>query len=119
MGFYLYSCKTVYMKKLLFLASVFTVVMYSTSCKKCYTCKNECIQCVATYNGHVFSQVLCRDSFNSDAAYNAAMAHDTTLGYTCSATTPTYSYDFCVNKPGEENYTSYFDHGGRAPCVAK
>lgn len=119
MGFYLYSCKTVFMKKLFFIASVFAVVLYCAGCKKCYTCKNECIQCVATYNGHVFSQVLCRDSFNSDAAYNAAMVHDTTLGYTCSATAPTYSYDFCVNKPGEENYTSYFDHGGRAPCVAK
>ena len=105
------------MKKILFLASLFVVIIYSAGCKKCYTCQNSCVQCLATYSGHTFSQVLCRDSFGTDAQYNAAIAADTSIGYTCTATTPTYKYDFCVNKPGEEDYPSYFDHGGRAPCV--
>jgi hypothetical protein len=107
------------MNKFLFVILLFAVVIYSAGCKKCYTCQNSCLQCVATYNGHVFSQVLCRDSFSTDAAYNAAVANDTSLGYVCSATAPTYVYHFCVNKPGEANYPGYFDHGGRAPCTAK
>ena len=107
------------MKKTLLLLSLFAVIIYSAGCKKCYTCQNTCMQCIATYNSHVFSQVICRDSFGTDAEYYAAIAHDTVLGYTCTAGASTYKYDFCVNKPGEESYTSYFDHGGRAPCVAK
>ncbi len=107
------------MKKALFLLSLFAVVIYSAGCKKCYTCQNTCVQCIATYHSHVFSQVICRDSFGTDAQYYAAIAADTMLGYTCTAGASTYKYDFCVNKPGEESYTSYFDHGGRSPCVAK
>ena len=107
------------MKKLLFLVVVFAVIIYSAGCKKCYTCQNACVQCLATYNGHTFSKVLCRDSFGTDAQYNAAIAADTLQGYICTATASTYKYDFCVNKPGEENYPSYFDHGGRAPCTPK
>jgi len=106
-------------KKTLFLAALFAVIIYSAGCKKCYTCQNTCVQCLATYNGHVFSQVLCRDSFGTDAGYYAAIAIDTGLGYRCTTTASTYKYDFCVNKPGEEDYPNYFNHGGRAPCVAK
>ena len=119
MGFYLYSYKIVFMRKMIFIVSLFALVIYSVGCKKCYTCQNKCVQCVATYSGHVFSQVLCLDSFSTQAAYDSAFVKDTLLGYKCTATAPTYVYDFCVNKPGEEDYTSYFDHGGRAPCVAK
>ena len=113
--------KTNYMqiKKILLLASLFAVIIYSAGCKKCYTCQNTCVLCSATYNGHTTTQVLCRDSFGTDAQYNAAVATDTGFGFVCTATASTYKYDFCVNKPGEEDYTSYFDHGGRAPCVAK
>ena len=107
------------MNKLLFIISLFAVISWSAGCKKCYTCQNTCLKCVATYGNHVFTQVLCRDSFNTDADYNAAFTKDTAFGYICTATTPTYTYNFCVNKPGGEDYTAYFDHGGRAPCVAK
>ena len=119
MGVYLYSCKTVHMNKMLFIVSLIVVVIYSMGCKKCYTCKNTCVQCTATFSGHVFSQMLCQDSFNTVAAYDSAFAADTSIGYICVATAPTYVYNFCVNKPGEEDYPAYYDHGGRAPCVAK
>jgi hypothetical protein len=121
MGFYLYSCKKklMLMKKALFVVSLFAVIIYSAGCKKCYTCKNSCVLCAATYNGHTFTQVLCNDSFSTTSEYNAAIAADTSLGYRCTTTTSTYNYDFCVNKPGEQDYPAYFDHGGRAPCVAK
>lgn len=92
--------------------------MYSAGCKKCYTCKNTCVQCVATFGGHTFSQVLCQDSFTSAFAYDSAYAADTSQGYICTPTNPTYVYNFCVNKPGEEDYPAYYDHGGRAPCTA-
>ena len=122
MGFYLYNCKMKYMpvKKMLFILSLAVVIIYSAGCKKCYTCQNTCIKCSATYGGHVFSQVLCRDSFGTDAAYNAAVTADTSQGYICTATTPTYTFDFCENQPGVKvGDTSYYDHGGRAPCTVK
>jgi len=122
MGFYLYPGKTKYMplKKLLFLLALGIVIIYTAGCKKCYTCQNTCVRCTATYGGHVFSQVLCRDSFTSDAGYNAAYAADTSQGYVCTATSPTYTYTFCENQPGvKDGDTSYFDHGGRAPCTVK
>ena len=119
MGFYLYSCKSVHMYKMLFVVSLFAVVIYSMGCKKCYTCKNSCVMCTYTYSGHTFSQVLCQDSFNTVAAYDSAYVADTLNGYKCISTAPTYVYNFCVNKPGEEDYPAYYDHGGRAPCVAK
>jgi hypothetical protein len=122
MGFYLYNCKMKYMpvKKMMFLLSLSAVIIYSVGCKKCYTCQNTCLKCTAAINGHVSTQVLCRDSFADDGAYNAAYTADTGMGYICTATASTYTYDFCENQPGVKNGdTSYFDHGGRAPCTVK
>jgi hypothetical protein len=108
------------LKKWLFLIAVAVVTIYAVGCKKCYTCHNSCVLCSATYNGHTFTQVLCNDSFATPALYDSAIARDTSIGYRCAATTSTYNYDFCENQPGvKEGDTSYYDHGGRAPCTAK
>ncbi len=92
---------------------------YSTGCKKCFHCYNACQQCAITINSHTFTQTYCVDSFSSTAEYNAAIAHDTAIGYTCATTTPTYDYTFCVNQPGSESYPSYFNKGKRATCDEK
>ena len=122
MGFYLYSYKKklMPMKKALFVVSLFAVIIYSAGCKKCYTCSNRCVLCTATYNGHTFTQVLCNDSFGTTSEFNAAIAADTNLGYKCNATSSTYNFDFCENQPGvKAGDTSYYNHGGRAPCTVK
>lgn len=93
--------------------------VYLTGCKKCFHCTNSCQQCAITINSHTFTQTLCVDSFNSVTEYNAAIAHDTAIGYTCAATNPTYSYDFCVNQPGEKTYPDYFNRGNKATCNEK
>lgn len=106
------------MKKLILLVSVLAALAVS-SCKKCYTCTNECVQCSIVVGSNTFSHVLCKDSFETTTDYNAAIAADTGLGYSCNSIAPTYTYDFCVNKPGEENYVNYFDRGNRLTCTEK
>lgn len=62
---------------------------------------------------------LCVDSFGTKSEYDAAITADTSVGYVCNATTPTYDYDFCVNQPGEKSYPGYFNRGQRATCDEK
>jgi hypothetical protein len=96
-----------------------TLVISFSACKKCFHCYNACVACTRTVGGHDFSHTLCVDSFPSQNEYQAAIAQDTTIGYTCVSTTPTYDYDFCVNQPGEKSYPSYFNRGQRATCDEK
>lgn len=112
------AIENISMKKLILLAPVLLLAAIS-SCKKCYTCTNECVQCAITVNSNTFSHVLCKDSFATTADYNAAISADTGLGYICNSIAPTYTYDFCVNKPGEENYINYFNRGNRLTCTEK
>ena len=108
------------MKKTLFFLSLFLFIIYWTGCKKCYTCHNVCTTCTFTYGGHALTHVLCNDSFSTTAEYNAAIANDSSGGFVCVSSTPSYSHDFCVNKPGdEEHYVNYWNEGGRAVCTAK
>ncbi len=107
------------MKKILFVLLPLTAMLLASSCKKCFQCTNECVQCNITVGGNVFSETLCRDSFNTVAQYNAAIAADTGLGYVCSATTPTYDYQFCTNQAGKEPYPSYFNKGNKVTCHEK
>ena len=111
--------KSTSMKKFLFFISLFCAVIYWSGCKKCFTCQNVCQQCSRTISSHVFLITLCRDSFSTDAAFNAAIAADTTQGYSCYSISPTYHEDFCVNKPGESSYPDYYNKGGRVTCNPK
>jgi hypothetical protein len=70
-------------------------------------------------NSHVFTHVLCKDSFNTASQYNAAIAADTSIGYTCTATAPTYDYDFCTNQPGKDSYLNYYNKGKKVTCDEK
>ena len=107
------------MKHLFFAFCLLAVAFSFSACKKCFHCYNSCQQCAVTINSHVFTKTLCVDSFASKAEFDAAIAHDTTIGYVCAATAPTYDYNFCVNQPGEKSYPSYFDRGQRATCDEK
>jgi len=106
------------MKKILPFCLVFLLIGFS-ACKKCFHCYNACQQCSIVINSHTFSHVLCVDSFSSQSEFNAAISSDTAIGYICTATTPTYSYDFCSNQPGESYYPTYFNKGNRATCNEK
>ena len=111
--------KKIFMKKLLLAFFVYAIALSISSCKKCFHCYNACTLCAITVSSHTFTETFCVDSFNTTAEYNAAIAHDTSIGYACAATTPSYSYDFCVNQPGEEQYPNYFNKGKRATCDEK
>lgn len=107
------------MKKALLLTIVTASIFIASSCKKCFRCYNECVQCSIVVNNHTFSHVLCNDSFATNTAYKAAISADTSAGYTCLSTNPTYDYSFCVNQPGKDAYPIYYNKGGRATCDEK
>lgn len=129
------------MKKALLLFSVFSLIVYFSSCRKCYTCTNECTQCIRydsvlttlsdTVNNVVRTYdttlVYKRDNMHctDDATkptreeYLLAIEYEVDGGATCTAHAPTYNFDFCINKSGSGAYPDYFDRGGRAPCVEK
>jgi hypothetical protein len=99
--------------------SVSVFLLSSSACKKCFHCYNECVQCIHTDSLQTLARTLCRDSFNSVALYNAAIAADTASGYICTSTASTYTYDFCVNKAGEETYPDYYNKGNKIKCDEK
>lgn len=107
------------MKKLIFPTLLIGILVISGGCKKCYRCYNECVQCTITVNANTFSHVLCKDSFNTAEQYQAAIAADTGLGYTCLTTAPTYDYDFCTNQPGKDSYLTYYNKGNKVTCDEK
>ena len=107
------------MKKIIVILIPMALLLLANSCKKCFHCTNECVQCSITVGGNVFRETLCRDSFNTVAQYNEAIAADTGLGYVCVPTTPTYDYEFCTNQAGKEPYPSYFNKGNKVTCNEK
>ncbi|MFN8323021.1 MAG: hypothetical protein U0T74_10220 [Chitinophagales bacterium] len=107
------------MKKYFSLLLLGSLLLAINSCKKCFHCFNDCVQCTITVNSNVFSHVVCRDSFNTVTEYNNAISADTGLGYICLPTASTYDYDFCVNQPGEESYLNYFNKGKKVTCNEK
>lgn len=102
---------------------------------------NECTQCVSydsvlttlsdtvnnvirTYDTlliYTNNNLICTDDATNLTRedYVNAIDYAITNGATCAAHSPTYTYDFCISKSGEEKYPDYFDRGGRAPCVRK
>jgi hypothetical protein len=107
------------MKKLFVALCALSLIISFSACKKCFRCYNTCQQCVLTINNHNFYKTLCTDSFGTKAEYEAAITYDTSHGYICAPTTPTYDYDYCTNQPGKDSYLDYFTKGGRATCDAK
>lgn len=107
------------MKQYSLILFLLAIVLSVGSCKKCFHCVNECVQCSITVNSNIFSHVVCRDSFNTVSEYDNALAADTGLGYICTSTAPTYNYDFCVNQSGEESYLNYFNKGKKVTCNEK
>mgnify|MGYP003353167433 CR=1 FL=1 len=107
------------MKKNLLLLFIPLCLVFFNSCKKCFSCHNECIQCIYADSLHTFTHTLCKDSFANDVLFQAAVNNDSTAGFACLATAPTYTYDFCSNQPGEQTYTNYFNKGKREDLYKK
>lgn len=96
------------------------LLLYSLpACKKCYTCTNECTRCTITVGNNSFSETFCKDTFANAAAYNARISADTAAGYVCALTSPSYTYEYCANKPGDEQYLNYFSKSNRVTCNEK
>jgi hypothetical protein len=109
-----------------FLLSILAVTLVAVnSCKKCFTCSNECVACSidvlnpsdSTYV--TYSHTLCRDSFASELEYNAEISADTAFGYTCANTASTVTFEECTNKPGRDPYETYYNKGGKLNCQDK
>lgn len=96
-----------------------TAMCILPSCKKCYNCYNDCVQCSITVGSNSFSQVLCSDSFDNQANYQAAITASQSAGYTCSKTESTYSFNYCISKDGDEFYQNYFNKNKRVTCDEK
>lgn len=107
------------MNKALFMLSVSIFILLSPGCKKCFHCHNECVSCLYNDSIQILSHTLCKDSFNTQSHFDAAISTDTASGYICTSTSPTYTYDFCVNKAGEETYPDYFNKGNKIKCDEK
>jgi hypothetical protein len=101
------------------MVSVSTFILSSAGCKQCFHCYNECVTCLYTDSVQTLSHTLCRDSFNTVSHYQSVIANDTSNGYVCTKSAPTYTYDFCVNKAGKENYPDYFNKGNKIKCDEK
>lgn len=101
------------MKKLLLPFIFFSFIALVCSCKKCYTCTNECIQC----NLYQADSIADRQRFCSDSSfYESKKSALEAAGYTCIQAPTNYKDDFCANKPGAENYLNY--HGAnRHKCL--
>ena len=131
------------MKKFLSLLTTLAmigVLCYFTSCKKCYHCHNDCTLCTKSvpYLDTIYtpdtlhhdtivtidtlhridSSIHCTDYYNTDADYKKAISNDTANSYKCVPVNPNYVSDYCVNNPGD-NYTLYYNKGGRAKCDPK
>jgi hypothetical protein len=107
------------MKKFFPLLFLFLILLFAAGCKKCFKCYNECVLCSKTVNSHTFLDTLCNDSYNNLPEFETAITFDTATGYVCNEMPSTYSYDFCVNKPGEEDYPNYFNKGKKVKCDEK
>ena len=94
-------------------------LVVSEGCKQCFHCYNECVQCTYTDSLQMLTHVLCKDSFDSPAQYFTAVSADTSNGYICASAFPTYTHNFCVNKPGEDNYPDYYNKGKKINCDEK
>jgi hypothetical protein len=130
------------MKNIFATLFVVAVLVFSYSCKRCYTCANQCTTCNGVrydsagfeidtitldtigvlYNTVPLTHNFCSDdsTISSIDQYKALIAADTSAGYTCVPRQSSISYDYCVNKPGDEqNYQNYYNKNGRMICTQK
>ncbi|MES2620726.1 MAG: hypothetical protein V4615_07735 [Bacteroidota bacterium] len=107
------------MKKILFMICIPSFLVLTPGCKKCFHCYNECVLCSLSDSTQIFTHTLCNDSFSNQLQYQAAISSDTSIGYSCVAAASTYTYDFCVNNPGKETYSDYFNKGNKIKCDEK
>lgn len=108
------------MKYILAFLTLTAAIILWPGCQKCYKCQNTCQKCVLTdSSGHVYTRTVCVDSFTNIGAFNETIAKDSALGFVCTAGDPTYTHEFCSNKPGTKTYPTYFTEGGRATCTPK
>lgn len=110
------------MKNVLLACLALTLMVTLYSCKKCFTCTNECTRCAIVVNQHTFERTYCTTdtpSTNTMSTYRAKIAADSANGYTCTVVNATYSDDYCTNKPGEDPYKTYYNAGGKITCIEK
>jgi len=117
------------MKKTVLFLAVLTLVIYFSSCRKCYTCHNNCMICfkadsvfvnnVYADSIHIDTAWICSDSYNTTIDYLAAISADTAAHFKCININPTYSHHFCAYPNGQSTYLNDFDEGGRAQCDLK
>lgn len=91
------------------------------SCKKCYTCTNECTRCFRVVSGNTFEQTYCSTDtpYINMAQYKAQIAADSANGFTCNKAASNYTDEYCTNKPGEDPYKNYYNAGGKVSCTEK
>lgn len=118
LALYIYNINYTVRKFLFSLIALLGLVTFE-SCKKCFHCHNDCVLCTTTVNNQLFADTLCNDDFNTPQQFADAIANDTAAGFTCNTMPSTYSYEFCVNNPGAEEYPNYFNKGKKVKCDEK
>ena len=98
---------------------VSTLIISVSGCKKCFHFYNECVLCTYADSLQMVSRRFCRDSFNTQSQFESAISADSAVGYVCSATASTYTYDFCSNQAGKGTYPDYFNQGNKIKCDEK
>jgi hypothetical protein len=118
------------MKKTFLFLVALTLVIYFSSCRKCYYCHNNCVVCYrldtlfvnntdSIQGFRTDTSMICSDSYTSTVDYLAAISADTSVHFKCVNISPTYSETFCSYHPGQATYPNYFNEGGRAQCDVK
>jgi hypothetical protein len=88
-------------------------------CTKTFVVNDTINDTTVVTHAVIDTNLLCKDAFNSNDDYQKAIFNDTSAGFICPYTNPTYTHDFCVGKSGEQSYPEYWNKGGRAECDPK
>jgi hypothetical protein len=90
------------MKNAFILAVVALATIFFGSCKKCYTCHNQCEVCQKMRHDTTLTVLI--ESQNFTAQYYQPYIDSLTLptvGWTCKDTTSNYQQQYCGNSNGD------------------
>ncbi len=74
-------------------AVLFMLVAGSSSCRKCYTCRNICAVC--TKSGDP-DQTVCKNNYTFSTDYDDAVTDLQSNGYSCQTTTGNLTEELCA-----------------------
>jgi hypothetical protein len=95
------------------------MLIYSSSCKKCFVCTNECHICAKQDTGNlVLTKLHCADSFENNAAYKLQLQIDSLDNFVCTLTQNTVEREFCTEAENVEWFKFYHESNG-VKCVEK